>query len=400
MRMPQQAWRACTPETRSGSRLPLVGWSSGGKGSSTVHPGDDWTGEEVHADRLPSAARPDGFGESPTTPGDVVRYLVTGAAGFIGSHLCEALLEQGHVVRGVDAFTEFYGPDRKRANIEAAQSHPNFTLVTGDLLAMPLDEVLDEVEAVAHLAGEPGVSQSWGPDFARYVDRNVLATQRLLEAVVRHHVGRFVYASSSSVYGGEAEALRAHGEPRPYSPYGVSKLAAEALVGAYAMGHQLSTVSLRYFSVYGPRQRPDMAAHRFIESLLDGRPLVVFGDGSQVRDFTYVGDVVDATTRALAADLPAGAVLDVASGQPTAVATLIGLLNELVGAGPAAITQREERRGDVPRTEGRTTTARDHLGWFAQTDLRTGLGRQLEWHMSLRSQVDADDLEAMPPAGA
>lgn len=156
----------------------------------------------------------------------MTHILVTGAAGFIGSHLCEALLEQGHVVRGLDAFTTFYDPQRKRGNLEQALAHPSFTLVTGDLLTAPLDEALDGVEWVAHLAGEPGVSTSWGPSFARYVDRNVLATQRLLEAAVENGVQRLVYASSSSVYGGEADALRAQGEPRPYSPYGVSKLAA------------------------------------------------------------------------------------------------------------------------------------------------------------------------------
>jgi nucleoside-diphosphate-sugar epimerase len=330
----------------------------------------------------------------------MTHILVTGAAGFIGSHLCEALLQQGHVVRGLDAFTTFYDPRRKHHNIEAAREHPSFTLVTGDLLTASLDEALDGVEAVAHLAGEPGVSTSWGPSFARYVDRNVLATQRLLEAAVKHGVERFVYASSSSVYGGEADALRAQGEPRPYSPYGVSKLAAETLVGAYALSHGLSTVSLRYFSVYGPRQRPDMAAHRFIEALLDGRPLNVFGDGSQVRDFTYVGDIVAATIRALSADLPNAAVLDVASGRPTAVGTLIGLLNELVGAGPASIVQCDERRGDVPRTEGNTSTAQRHLDWSAATDLRTGLTRQLEWHTALRRAADPGDLALMPSAGA
>ncbi|HET6694250.1 MAG TPA: NAD-dependent epimerase/dehydratase family protein [Pedococcus sp.] len=330
----------------------------------------------------------------------MTHILVTGAAGFIGSHLCEALLEQGHVVRGLDAFTTFYDPQRKRGNLEQALAHPSFTLVTGDLLTAPLDEALDGVEWVAHLAGEPGVSTSWGPSFARYVDRNVLATQRLLEAAVENGVQRLVYASSSSVYGGEADALRAQGEPRPYSPYGVSKLAAETLVGAYALSHGLPTVSLRYFSVYGPRQRPDMAAHRFIESLLDGRPLNVFGDGSQVRDFTYVGDVVAATIRALSADLPRAAVLDVASGRPTAVGTLIGLLNELVGAGPASIVQCDERLGDVPRTEGNTSTAQQHLGWSAATDLRTGLTRQLEWHASLREDAEQGDLTLLPSAGA
>jgi nucleoside-diphosphate-sugar epimerase len=322
---------------------------------------------------------------------DVSTVLVTGAAGFIGSHLCEALLAEGHRVRGFDAFTEFYDPARKRRNLAGCLDQPAFELVEGDLLTADLDPVLEGVEVVAHLAGEPGVTSSWGPDFPRYLDRNVLATQRLLEAAVAGDVRQLVYASSSSVYGTGSEALRADGEPRPFSPYGVSKLAAETLVGAYAHGHGLRTVSLRYFSVYGPRQRPDMAAHRFIEALLDGQPLQVFGDGSQVRDFTYVGDVVRATRLALFADLPPAAVLDVASGRPASVATLIGLLGELASSGPTPIVQCEERRGDVPRTEGSPGTAHTHLGWVPVTDLRSGLARQVAWHASVRSGLRPPD---------
>ena len=331
----------------------------------------------------------------------VNRVLVTGAAGFIGSHLCEALLASGHDVIGLDAFTTFYDPARKRSNAAVLIGHRRFALVVEDLMASPLRERLEGVDAVVHLAGEPGVSTSWGPAFKRYLHRNVLATQRLLEAVCASDVRRFVYASSSSVYGRDGTAaLSARDEPRPLSPYGVSKLAAEALVGAYALGHGLQTVSLRYFSVYGPRQRPDMAAHRFIESLLDGEPLVVFGDGSQVRDFTYVGDVVDATVRALSADLPAAAVLDVASGRPTAVSTLIGCLGELLGIRAASVVERDERRGDVPRTAGNVLTARDHLGWSAATDLRTGLSRQLDWHLGLRSRARDGELDLLRAVGS
>jgi nucleoside-diphosphate-sugar epimerase len=295
-------------------------------------------------------------------------------------------------VRGIDAFTTFYDPDRKRANIEALLTEPGFELVSDDLLSANLDEALDGIDLVAHLAGEPGVSGSWGPHFPRYVDRNVLSTQRLLEAASDHGVDRVVYASSSSVYGIGAETLRATGEPRPASPYGVTKLAAETLVGAYA-GTGLSTVSLRYFSVYGPRQRPDMAAHRFIESLLDGRPLTVYGDGLQVRDFTYVDDIVEATVRALFADVPTGAVLDVASSQPTSVNTLVGHLEALVGSA-ATVDTFDERPGDVPRTEGDIGSARDQLGWKPTIDLRTGLRRQIDWHRGLRADSGLVSQEA------
>lgn len=326
----------------------------------------------------------------------MTRVLVTGAAGFIGSHLCENLLQLGCAVRGLDAFTPFYDPSRKQRNVSVLLADPAFQLVSADLLAARLDEVLDGVDAVVHLAGEPGVSTSWGPDFARYLDRNVLATQRLLEAAADACVHRFVYASSSSVYGVKTDALRARGEPRPASPYGVSKLAGEALAGAYAYAFGLSTVSLRYFSVYGPRQRPDMAAHRFIEAMLDNRPLTLFGDGLQARDFTYIADVVEATGRAIFADLPPATVLDVASARPVTVNTLIGCLRELVDSDGAPVVQHEERPGDVPRTEGTIHAAGEHLGWSPTIDLRTGLQRQVAWHRSLRNGGAPRPADATP----
>lgn len=314
----------------------------------------------------------------------MTRILVTGAAGFIGSHLCEALLARGHEVRGLDAFTEFYDPRRKCANLRCASAHPRFELVSSDLSQASLAAALDGVDRVAHLAGEPGVTSSWGSSFDRYLQRNVLATQRLLEAVTAHGVRRLVYASSSSVYGPGPDGPASRRALRPASPYGVTKLAAETLVGAYAQTRGLSTVSLRYFSVYGPRQRPDMAAHRFIEALLEGRPLLLCGDGQQARDFTYVEDVVDATVRALFADLADDTVLDIASGRPVTVASLIQHLRELVGSSSAPVRRVEERPGDVPRTEGQIEATCQLLDWRPATDLRSGLAQQLRWHLQQR----------------
>ena len=330
----------------------------------------------------------------------MTRVLVTGAAGFIGSHLCESLLRLGCEVRGLDAFTSFYDPRRKRGNLQLLLEDPRFELLHADLLTTRLDDLLEGVDLVAHLAGEPGVSTSWGASFGRYLDRNVLATQRLLEAVSAVGTQRFVYASSSSVYGVGADSSRKGGEPRPASPYGVSKLAAETLVGAYAHSYGVPGVSLRYFSVYGPRQRPDMAAHRFIEALLENRPLKVFGDGGQVRDFTYVDDVVDATVRALFANLPPGTVLDVASGRPTAVTTLISELRDLVGSTGADLEQHDERPGDVPRTEGNIAITCRHLDWSPTTDLRVGLMQQVAWHRRSRHAAgeDGTDHGALLPA--
>jgi UDP-glucuronate 4-epimerase len=312
--------------------------------------------------------------------------LVTGMAGFIGSHLAEFLVHSGHHVRGVDAFTDTYAPRQKRENIAALSCRPDVELHTADLARDDLDGLLDGVDSVVHLAGEPGVPASWGTAFSTYVERNIVATQRLLEAATVAGVRRLVYASSSSVYGPEDRPLVETALPRPLSPYGASKLAGEVLVGAYAQQRGLPTVALRYFSVYGPRQRPDMAAHRFIAALLDRQPIPLFGDARQARDFTYVEDVVAATAAALTAPVPSGSVLNVARGEPVEVRELIDILADELGVDPC-IEQHPHRVGDTQRTDGCADAARELLRWEARTDLRTGLRRQIEWH--LRSRLSA-----------
>jgi predicted glycosyltransferase/nucleoside-diphosphate-sugar epimerase len=312
----------------------------------------------------------------------MVDVLVTGAAGFIGSHLSESLIRLGWNVRGLDAFTDTYDPRLKRANVRGLLHHPRFELITADLTIADLADVLDGIDLVAHLAGEPGVADSWGSEFPRYLRRNVLATQRLLEAARVRGVERIVYASSSSVYGSR-DLPSTVSLPRPISPYGASKLAGESLVSAYAHGCGVPAVSLRYFSVYGPRQRPDMAAHRFIEAALDQRPLIVYGDGRQVRDFTYVDDIVAATVAALTADLEPGRVLDVGGGRPLDVARLVDVLRSILGLDIKVMCE-PARPGDVGRTESCAGEAFSALGWTPVTDLYTGLTRQVEWHLLRR----------------
>ena len=247
-------------------------------------------------------------------------HLVTGAAGFVGSHLVEALLAEGRDVVGVDAFTPYYDRATKEANLRDAREDDRFRFVEADLRDADLAALLDGAEVVYHQAAQPGVRLSWSDGFATYDSCNVLATQRLLESALQAGVARFVYASSSSVYGNaDRYPVEEADLPKPHSPYGVTKLAAEHLCGLYAANHGLPTVALRYFTVYGPRQRPDMAFHRLIESALDQQRFPLYGDGSHVRDFTFVGDVVRANVLAGRTDVPAGTVVNICAGGSTAM---------------------------------------------------------------------------------
>jgi UDP-glucuronate 4-epimerase len=306
--------------------------------------------------------------------------VVTGAAGFIGSFLAEALVDRGYEVLGIDGFTAYYAASDKRANLARLRRRPEFRLVEGDLCDMELDGWLNGASAVFHQAAQPGVRGSWGPDFSTYLAHNVLATQRLLEACVRAGVPRLVAASSSSVYG-DAPSYPTTEESltRPVSPYGVTKLAAEHLCLAYAQSavSSLTVATLRYFTVYGPRQRPDMAFRRFIEAALDGRPIVVYGDGEQTRDFTFVTDAVRANLLAMTAPIRAEAV-NIGGGRRVTLNEVLDMIGTVTGR-RLRVEHRPAAAGDVRHTGADGTRAEALLSYRPQVDLLTGLSAEAAW---------------------
>jgi nucleoside-diphosphate-sugar epimerase len=306
-----------------------------------------------------------------------MRALVTGAAGFIGSHLSERLLSDGAEVHGVDRLSDYYDPALKRANLTPLLDHDRFELTEGNVNDLDLAKLLDGADVVYHLAAQPGVRVSWGREFSLYGEDNVLATQRLLEAAKELDLQRFVIASSSSIYGDAEHFPTSEDEkPAPVSPYGVTKLAAEHLCELYFKGFGVPTVRLRYFTIFGPRQRPDMAFNRFINKALDGSPIEVFGDGGQERDFTYVADAVEATVAAGARGT-SGGVYNVAGGNHATVAEVIETLGGLLGS-PPAVENLPAVVGDARKTGADTSRAREELGYAPQTSLEEGLSNQLE----------------------
>jgi nucleoside-diphosphate-sugar epimerase len=306
-----------------------------------------------------------------------MKYVVTGSAGFIGRHVCAELLAQGHDVVGIDSFTDYYDVAIKRANAEWLGSHARYRAVELDIASGRLDDELAASDAVIHLAGQPGVRLSWNEYFHVYVERNIVASQRVLEAARRTGVRRVVLASSSSVYGNASEYPTTEDSPtRPYSPYGVTKLAMEQLAWAYAENWGVPVTVLRYFTVYGPWQRPDMGMHRFISRAAAGEPVTVYGDGEQVRDFTYVTDAAAATVAAATADVPPGSLLNVAGGASSTVNNVLKLVAEHVGR--EVISHREpEQPGDVRVTGGSIDRARRILGWEPAVPLADGIKRQV-----------------------
>lgn len=308
--------------------------------------------------------------------------VVTGAAGFIGSTLAERLVAEGHRVLGVDCFTGYYSREQKQSNLAGLQENDLFRLRRIDLRTGDLTGLLDGVDTVFHQAGQPGVRHSWSAGFDDYLTHNVLATQRLLEASAPAKLGRFVYASSSSVYGNARSYPTAETDlPRPHSPYGVTKLAGEHLCGLYAANHGVPAVALRYFTVFGPRQRPDMAIHRIIDAALTGDPFKLYGDGEQIRDFTFVDDVVEANLLAGTADLQPGVVMNVSGGVSVSMNRLIAMVGELVGR-QVTVEAGSPRAGDVERTGGSAALANQLLGWSPRHEITSGLKAQVEWHRS------------------
>jgi nucleoside-diphosphate-sugar epimerase len=313
-----------------------------------------------------------------------MRALVTGGAGFIGSHLSERLLQQGAEVVAVDCFTDYYPRPIKERNLQGLIGQPQYRFIEGELAAVDLPALLDGVTHVFHLAAQAGVRKSWGSDFKTYTTLNVDATQILLEACVGRPLERVVYASSSSVYGDEVSLpMLEDAVPRPVSPYGVTKLAAEHLCNLYFVNHQVPTVSLRYFTVYGPRQRPDMGFHRFFTAVLDDRPVVQFGDGLQTRDFTFVADAVSATAAA-AVRGALGGVYNIGGGSRVTLREVFEMIGRVTGR-PLRIDHQPEQKGDMRDTYADTSRARADLGFAPSISLEAGLREMFAWMETVRS---------------
>jgi nucleoside-diphosphate-sugar epimerase len=322
-----------------------------------------------------------------------MKCVVTGAAGFIGSYLCEKLLALGHEVTGLDAFIPYYPRVVKERNLGHAQTCPRFRFKCVDLRHDDLDSLTAEAEIVFHLAAMPGLVRSWS-DFEGYWTCNVLGTQKLLEAIRRSggRLRRLIYASTSSVYGKFASGDESL-PTKPHSPYGVTKLAGENLCRAYAEADGIPLVVLRYFSVYGPRQRPDMGYYRFIQAMIHDRPVVVYGDGQQARGNTYVADCVEATLAGMEA--PPGETYNVGGGE---TATVWDIIHQLEALASRRMVVRSEpaRPGDQRHTFADTAKLRSHLGWEPRTTLDEGLARQWEWQQREAEKALVPNLAGRP----
>lgn len=302
--------------------------------------------------------------------------LVTGCAGFIGSHLTDALLAQGHEVVGIDAFTSTYDRALKESNLVQARAFAAFRLVEADLLTAELGSLLADVEVVYHLAGEPGVRQSWGERFDAYTRNNLQATARLLDACRDRPLRRFVFAGSSSIYGDAPDLpWREDTCPQPRSPYAVTKLAAEHLCRAFYLSFGLPATILRFFTVYGPRQRPDMAFHRFLQAIRAGEAIPLFGDGAQTRDFTFVDDIVAGVLAAAERTETVGQTFNLGGGSRVSLNEVLAILGQVTGA-QVRVARRGQQAGDVRHTWAEIAAAQRDLGYQPRTALAAGLQRQ------------------------
>ncbi len=311
---------------------------------------------------------------------DGPKSLVTGAAGFIGSHLCQRLLQDGHDVVGLDCFTDYYPRAVKESNLKKLQADSPFRFVEADMVETDLKALIGDRDYIFHHAAQAGVRKSWGKDFKTYVRNNIDATQRLLEAVKESggQIKKLVYASSSSVYGSDGPLpMREDAYLQPFSPYGVTKLAGEHLCHLYWQNHGIPVVSLRYFTIYGPRQRPDMAFHRFIRSALRGEPIVVYGDGEQTRDFTFISDALNANLLSLQEDV-AGEVFNIGGGSRISIKEVIGLLERIIGRS-LAVKYQAGFKGEMKHTYADCLRARSRLGYIPQTSILEGLTQEVAW---------------------
>ncbi|MBD2431425.1 MULTISPECIES: NAD-dependent epimerase/dehydratase family protein [Fischerella] len=313
----------------------------------------------------------------------MAKSIVTGAAGFIGSHLVEALLKQGEEVIAIDEFNNYYDPTIKRKNIAHLQNYPTFTLVEGNIQFLDWQTLLKNVDVIYHQAAQAGVRASWGQGFRAYTERNINSTQVLLEAAKdTPSLKRLVFASTSSVYG-DAETLPTHEEicPKPVSPYGITKLAAERLCGLYHKNFGVPFVSLRYFTVYGPRQRPDMAFHKFFKAVLTDEAIPIYGDGQQTRDFTFVSDAVAANLAAATVPEAVGEIFNIGGGSRVVLTEVLQTMEEIVGH-PIKKNYIEKAMGDARHTAADVSKARKILGYQPQVSLYDGLRQEWQWIQS------------------
>lgn len=311
-------------------------------------------------------------------------HIVTGVAGFIGSHLAEALLEQGDKVIGVDQFNNYYARQLKQKNLTNLQRHSHFKLLEADILHLDWQQLLQSVDVVYHQAGQAGVRASWGEEFQAYTSRNINATQIILEAAKQaKSLTRVIYASSSSIYGNAVtmptpETLC----PQPVSPYGITKLAGERLCWLYQQNFGVPVTALRYFTVYGPRQRPDMAFHQFFKVAINGEAITIFGDGQQTRDYTFVSDIVAANLAAANIPEAIGEVFNIGGGSRVTLMELLNIMEQVIKQ-PIRRNHLEKAAGDARHTSADITKAQKILGYVPQVSLKEGLTRQWEWIQSL-----------------